>query len=138
MMNTRVFSDSAAIGLSVLCTLHCLMLPLLLTWLPSIIAVNVADESFHLLLLVLVIPLSIYALFMGCKQHKRYRVMLFGVLGISLLVLALLVHDYVGETGEKWLTVLGSLFIVAGHIFNFKLCKTQNDAHSDCDCRATH
>ena len=50
------FLDGAAIGLSALCAIHCLMLPVALTLLPVIATLPLGDESFHKALLFLVIP----------------------------------------------------------------------------------
>ena len=52
------FLDGAAIGLSALCAIHCLALPIALTMLPVIATMPLGDESFHKALLFLVIPAS--------------------------------------------------------------------------------
>ena len=131
MNNIRSLSDVAAVGLSVLCTLHCLMLPIIITWLPSALALTMENEMFHWFMVIIVIPLSIFALYLGCKEHGRYHILVFGVLGIiTLLVAVLFGHDLFGESGETILTVLGSVLIATGHITNFQLCQ-----HSEnCDC----
>ena len=58
--------DKSAIGLSVLCLIHCLALPLALVTSFSFSALWVADESFHQLLVFLVLPTSFLALALGC------------------------------------------------------------------------
>lgn len=75
-------------------------------------------------MLVAVIPSSIYALTMGCKAHKRYRIFYWGVAGLILMSLAvLLAHELIGETGEKLLTLVGALCVVIAHWGNFKRCQ---------------
>lgn len=49
-------------------------------------------------MLVAVIPTSVFALTMGCKKHQRYRLLLWGISGLILMVLAILLgHDLIGE-----------------------------------------
>ncbi|NRA53717.1 MAG: MerC domain-containing protein [Gammaproteobacteria bacterium] len=135
MNNTQRISDKAAISLSLLCTVHCLALPLIAVFLPSIAVLPLADEAFHLWLLVAVVPVSAYALTLGCKKHQRYRVVATGVIGLSTLVAAALFgHDMLGETGEKALTVVGTIIIAFGHIWNYRLCKSKDN----CGCSEQH
>jgi len=118
--------DRSAIGLSVLCLLHCLALPLVLVAGSSFTALWAADEWFHQLLVVLVLPTSIVALLLGCKKHKRWAVLAWGFCGVGVLTLAaLFAHDLVGEAGEKILTVIGSMLVVVGHAYNFRLCRSE-------------
>jgi len=131
MINLRPISDRTAITISIACTLHCLMLPLILAWLPTF-ASGLESEAFHLSLLALIIPISAFALVVGCKEHKRQRVLAMGGMGLVLLVSAVFVEDYSwGELAEKILTVSGSLLITVAHILNFRLCKQHAN---DCEC----
>ncbi len=123
------FSDKLAIGLSALCLVHCLALPVLLILLPSLTALSLDNEAFHIWMVVAVVPISIYALFMGYRQHHHYRILAYGAVGLLLLVLALALEERVGEWAEKTLTVLGAVMIALGHYKNFKLCQ-----RSQCSC----
>lgn len=122
--------DRTAIGLSVLCLLHCLALPLALIAGSSFTALWFADERFHQLLVFLVLPTSIVALMLGCKKHKTWSVLAWGFSGVCVLTIAaLFAHDLVGESGEKILTVIGSIFVFVGHVFNFRLCRSDACDH---------
>ena len=133
MKTAQVLTDKLAIGLSLMCTIHCLAIPLLFLWLPSMAILPLDNEAFHIWLVAAVIPSSIYALTLGCKQHKRYRLLILGAIGLSLLILALVLGaDRIGEVGEKVLTVLGAGFIAFGHWFNYQLCRAQ-EQHA-CSC----
>ena len=102
MKSHQKIADKLAIGLSLACVLHCLALPIMLVLLPSLAALNLDNEAFHLWMVVAVLPSSIYALTMGCKQHKRYQLLVWGIVGLALLVLALaLGEERIGEWGEK-------------------------------------
>lgn len=114
--------DRAAIGMSLLCLVHCLALPVLLVLIPSLAVLPIADEHFHLVLLYLVLPTSVVALFLGCRRHKNRTVLLWGLSGLAVLVLAAFAgHDLLGDAGERALTVLGALLVALGHLKNVRL-----------------
>ena len=129
--SSQIFTDKMAISLSLACAIHCLVLPVVIVLLPSIAAWNIADEAVHLWILAAVIPTSIYALTLGCRKHKRYRLFALGIVGLSFLIAAVTVVEHMmGETGEKVFTSIGSAIIAFGHYWNFRLCQ-QRDA---CEC----
>ena len=122
--------DRSAIGLSFLCVLHCLAVPLTLILMPSLAALPIADERVHLLLVLLVLPTSTVALTLGCRQHGLKHILAWGLTGIAILVLAAgLGEEFLGEYGEKILTVVGSVLVAVGHILNFKCCRTAGCDH---------
>jgi len=132
MKNIQTVSDKTAISLSLLCALHCLALPSLLVLLPSLTALNLADEMVHLWLLFAVIPISIYALTMGCRKHKRLGIMVLGLIGLAVLIAAAwLGHDILGETGEKTAVMTGAFIIAVSHWKNHRLCRRLN-----CECHS--
>ena len=117
-------TDKFAIGLSLICAVHCLALPLLLIILPSIIALQLDNEVFHTLIIITVLPVSIFALTLGYKQHKSNWLLMLGFTGLLLLVIAVILgEETTGEFGEKLLTVLGASLVAAGHLWNFRLCQ---------------
>jgi len=129
-MNQQALTDRVAIGLSFLCTLHCLALPVLIAVLPSLAAFSFDGESFHLWMLAAVLPISLFALTVGCRKHKRYQVMGLGFVGLTVMVAAVVLgHDLLGEMGEKTLTVVGACIVAFGHYLNQKLCRTE-----ECNC----
>ncbi|MBO1255014.1 MerC domain-containing protein [Alteromonas sp. 5E99-2] len=133
MKNTQTLSDKLAIGLSVACTFHCLALPLILAMIPSLTALQLDNESFHLWMIVAVVPSSIYALTLGCKQHKDYKIVATGLVGLSLLVLAVVLGEAtVSEFGEKALTLVGSIFVATGHWLNYSRCRSKRKNDESC------
>ena len=128
MKIAQQFTDKFAISLSMLCAVHCLLLPILLVSLPSLSSTQLANEALHTWMLVAVIPTSIYALTMGCKKHQRYRLLFLGGTGLILMILAILVgHQIAGEVGEKALTLLGATLVVSAHWGNFQRCYKQKN-----------
>jgi|TARA_B110000908_G_scaffold48474_1_gene59210 hypothetical protein len=135
MKTEQVITDKMAIGLSIACAIHCLFLPVLILMLPSIVALNLDNEAFHMWMVVAVIPCSIYALFLGCKEHSRYQLFFLAFTGLVILLLALVLgEERIGEAGEKIMTVAGAALIAVGHWLNFRLCRANE--HKDCGCTA--
>ena len=115
--------DKIAISFSVVCALHCLLLPIAVIFLPAISATFLGSEDFHKTLLYFVIPSSIIALSLGCKMHGQYEVYSYGVIGIGTLLFASFFgHDYLGEIGEILFTLIGAGIVSLGHYKNQKLC----------------
>lgn len=115
-------SDKAAITLSTLCFIHCLALPLMIVLMPSVWLVSLNGERFHQLLLFAVLPISLFALWRGYRQHQQGMVLSVVLLGLVLLAAsALLGHDMLGEWGEKLLTVMGAVTVALGHWWNYRV-----------------
>ncbi|MBA6253305.1 MULTISPECIES: MerC domain-containing protein [unclassified Colwellia] len=131
MTTIKNLTDKLAIGLSITCAIHCLVMPIMLVLLPSVAVLQLNNEAFHLWMIVAVVPISIYALFMGCRRHEHYRLLVIGSLGLVFLVLAVVLGDSpLGEFWEKALTLSGAMIIAYGHYQNFNLCQQQTDCHS--------
>ena len=126
----RKYMDTAAIVLSGVCMLHCLALPIALTILP-IVNVTLLDEStFHLIMMAVILPISIIALTIGCRQHKDKLTLVLGSVGLGILTItAIFGHDLLGLTGERIVTSIGGLILAAAHIQNYLCCRNDDCAH---------
>ena len=128
-MSVSYVFDKVAIGLSLFCAVHCLMLPVALVMLPALTSTTFGDEQFHQWMLVAVLPTSLLALTLGCRQHRRMDIMVIGLTGLAIMISAALFgHDLLGETGEKITTLLGASLIALSHVRNQSLCRRH-----DCD-----
>ena len=126
MPDSTIKLDKAAIGLSFLCVVHCLLTPIAIVMLPALGATFLEDERFHYVLLFLVLPTSILSLGLGCRKHGHFEILLIGLFGLFLLFLIIILgEELLGETGEKVSTVAGALIIALAHIRNFKACQTR-------------
>ena len=124
--NTGSALDGLAIAMSVACVMHCLMLPVLVVLFPILGSTVMANESFHGLLLFLIIPSSLLALYMGCRQHGDGWVLALGITGLVILAAAAaLGTEALGVEGEKALTGLGGTVLAIGHWKNFRRCRTR-------------
>ena len=126
------WGDRLAICFSSLCILHCLLLPVLLVAYPIGILFTLSDEIFHQIMVSLALPLSLVSLYVGYGHHKRNQLIVFGGIGIVILMLPLIVpHELISESGETWLTVSGALILCMAHVVNFRLC-TADEACEKC------
>lgn len=118
-------ADRTAIGLSFVCAIHCLLLPIAVAVLPSATLIGFEDELFHRLLLIVVMPVSAFALVSGLRRHHNRTVLVMGVAGLMVLIIgAAFGHDWFGETGERVVTLVGSVLVALSHYRNFQLCQT--------------
>lgn len=124
-----MLSDKLAIGFSMVCVFHCLVLPILIILLPPFSGLfALDDEMFHQWMLYAVLPISIAALMMGYLHHRSYKVFLVGSIGLSLIIISTtLGHDLLGETGEVVLSILGSMIIAFGHFRNYQLSSARHE-----------
>lgn len=118
--------------LSSICMLHCLALPFILTLLPITQGAFLDEQLFHVLMLVLILPVSLIALTIGCSKHKDRLTMILGGIGLTILALtAFFGHDWLGITGERIVTSFGGLILAGAHIQNYRICR-------DNDCQHEH
>lgn len=132
-----LFSDKLAISLSAICAIHCLILPLIISLVPSFSSLSYSDESFHLWMVIMVIPFSTYALTIGCKEHKNVRVLGVGGMGLIVLVGTVILGEArLGEFQEKLFTLIGAFLIATSHLWNYRLCRKQESCSCSSDLGA--
>ena len=124
MKVTQEYSDKTAISLSLICLAHCLLVPILLVLFSGYVTLSYNNELIHYLLLLLAIPVSLYALFRGMRNHSKLIFFVIGLLGITALIFAVTIGTAIwGEFGEKLFTTIGASLIVFAHYKNYKLCR---------------
>ena len=124
-MNTQFKADKLSITLSMACMMHCLLMPSFLILTSGYLALTIDNEFIHKVFLILVIPISLYALISGFQNHKITSYLYLGISGLWLLIFAV----FFGELAEQVLTFLGSLIVAFSHYQNFQTCRKL-----DCDC----
>ena len=123
LKTTRSFSDKAAILISTVCTVHCLLIPIAVVAFPVLASTLFGDPGFHTILLWFILPTSLVALTLGCRAHRDVRVIVYGVIGLLFVLAAALAgHSFFSELGERGVTIAGSAFLVLSHIRNQRLC----------------
>ena len=125
--SVRTIADSLGLFAATACMLHCVALPALLVLGATIPTVLAEDESFHQLMLWLVVPAAAVAFGLGCWRHKDRWVLILGSLGVAGLVLSgTVLHDLLNEVSEKGVTVASAALLITAHIRNFRLCRSDS------------
>ena len=109
--------DFTAVGLSSLCILHCLALPILSATLP--VAGTIAEaEWLHKLFVLATIPFTGYALVRSSAKGVDVVFIIFAALGLGLLLCSAFVeqfHEY-----ETPLTLVGATLLGSAHIWRWR------------------
>ena len=117
---------------SAMCMIHCLFAPSLIILSYNSLALTVESELIHKTILLLTIPVSIFAISLGYKNHPNNSIIYTGIAGLTILISALLIGESIGENAGLILTTIGSLMVIACHYRNYRICKKVN-----CDCHDT-
>jgi len=125
-MRMNLFSkwnlDALGIGASLVCAVHCVLLPLLIAGLPLLGLEVLENEKLEYALLGFSFLVGYSALFRGYRKHHRHAkpLVLF-----SFGYLALLAgHFLAPENWEPFVITLGAGLIVWAHLQNLKECKS--------------
>lgn len=124
--------DRLALLFSAVCLVHCLLLPVAVTLLPILGATLFTHEQFHQIMLLVVLPTSLGAFALGCREHRQSSVAVIGGIGLTLLIIAAFaVGSAWGDHAEQVITIIGGLVLAVAHIRNFALCR-----HTRCEHHA--
>ena len=124
MENSTIKIDKAAIGLSLLCVVHCVLTPIAIVMFPAVGATVLDDERFHDALVLFVLPISIYSLGLGYRKHRHRQILLLGFIGLFLMsLISILGEAILGEIREAVLTMIGATIVAVAHFRNFKACQ---------------
>ncbi|MFT3682062.1 MAG: MerC domain-containing protein [Ferruginibacter sp.] len=117
-MEAKFNWDLVGIGTSLLCAVHCALLPLLMTSLP-LFGVNIIHNmAFEWTMIAIAFVVGNYALVHGYIKHHRSPVpiMIFAA-GFILLLFKQFFHEI-----ENWLLIPAVILIVSAHFYNYRLC----------------
>ena len=124
MLKTQMNSDKVAVTLSTACVLHCFFAPSFVILTSGFLSISIDNELVHYLILLLAVPVSSFALYLGWKNHKNTSFLPFGIIGLLALFAAVLMGEaMLGEAGERAITLLGSLLVAYSHYRNHQECK---------------
>ena len=131
-IKTQLRTDKAAVSLSLLCVAHCFFAPSFIILSSAFASFAVDNEFVHKFILFIAVPISVYALYTGYKNHKDFSYIPIGVFGLFALVTAVILGESaLGEFVEKGLTLIGSIFVAYAHLKNHQACK-------NLDCNTCH
>ena len=123
------FLDYAGTSVSWLCLVHCLTMPLLVSFLPLFGLSFLADETTELVIIGISILLAIISFLPSYfKHHRKLNPMLLFVGGISMILLSRLVFEE-NLAGKVIFLLLGAVGITSAHLLNHSYCMSC-EAHS--------
>lgn len=110
--------------LSALCIVHCVLVPLVLGFMPVALAGMLEDEAVHHGLLALVAVSALAAFVPGWRLHRRASALGLAALGLGLLAGgAFLVPEDAAGPWEMGLTLAGGIAMAVAHGRNRTLCR---------------
>jgi hypothetical protein len=132
MIKYKLWWDRLGIALSIVCLVHCLVLPFAIVALPLVAARWLDTSTFHTAMALALPPVALLAVVPGLRMHGRISVAAAMAAGLSLLSTA----AFAGEEllSQEWqigLTVAGGAILVSAHAVNLALCRA-------CPACATH
>lgn len=113
---TTDVAEGLAIGASLLCLAHCLVLPLLLAWSPAVSRTLDLPIDLHMWIVLLAGPVSLWLLVSAARQQRVF-ILAAGLAGLGLLVMALVLP--MTEIGEIAMSTTGSVLLAAAHVANW-------------------
>jgi MerC mercury resistance protein len=132
-LRTQPFwADRLGAWTSALCLIHCALAPILLSG--SVVAAHLlpSEEHTHRTLAVLVAALGAIALLYGFRRHRRWQVLGLMAGGLGCIAFAAFRGDALpSHAAEVFVTMLGSLLMVAAHRRNHTFCRS-------CACVGNH
>ena len=129
-IKSQLNTDKAAMSLSLICVAHCFFAPSFIILTSAFASFTVDNEFIPKFILFVAVPVSVYALYAGYKNHRETSFIPIGVIGLIGLILAVSLGEMLlGEIGEKSMTLIGSILVAYAHLKNHQLCK-----ELDCTC----
>ena len=124
-MMMRINYDALGIAASLVCAIHCAVLPLVLTSLPVFGTDIINNEGFEYLMIGLAFAVGLHSLWHGYQRH-HHRVtpmVLFGI-GMLFLVLKQFYHS-----DQLYFLIPAVAFILIAHLQNYRMCKKAGCRH---------
>jgi hypothetical protein len=118
-MRNKINWDALGVTTSLLCAIHCTVLPLAVASLP-VFGINIIDNPrFEYGMIGLAFAIGTWALWHGFhKHHHRFSPWLLFLAGMILLLAKQLWREY-----EFRFLPFAVILIVAGHALNYRFCR---------------
>ena len=120
----RPWVDRFGAWTSVLCVLHCLLTPIILSFSAVLAHLLPGDETVHRVLAIFVACFGAFALVNGYRRHRQRSVLLSLVFGLGcIFAAAWFGDDLPSHIWEVAITFVGSALMVTAHRLNHSFCK---------------
>ena len=126
----KINYDALGIAASIACAIHCAVLPLVISSLP-ILGINIINNFwFEIFMILLAMGIGLHSLTHGFKKHHhRLLPIIVFVIGISLMLIKQVFHQY-----QLWFLVPAVILIVSAHFINYRQCRIADHRHAE-DCK---
>lgn len=125
----QILFDRFAIILSGICAIHCIALPIVAGFLPLLATTfhhghQLHEFWFHQFILYFIVPVSIIALVLGYRTHRKLLPIIIASVGLliltctALFIDALITNRIISHDGEMALTITGGITHSVGHVLN--------------------
>lgn len=129
---SRQWADRPGTWISVLCFVHCLLTPVLLSFSAVFAHFLPAEESVHRSLALFVALFVAVSLIAGFRVHHRAAVLLMMLSGLGCIAGAAWFGDRLpSHAVEVAITFCGSGLMIAAHRLNHTFCRS-------CECASKH
>ena len=118
-------SDAAGIGLSALCLVHCLGLPVLIAISPALVWME--DERVHILLAISAFAVTVIAASGWPGILRKPLMYLAALAGLALLFAGALIE--MSEVQERVITTIGALFLASAHLNSWMRTRERHAEH---------
>jgi len=122
---SKINWDAIGMSASTLCVIHCVLLPFVLAFAPTLAHFVPGNEVVHRILAYLLAAVGLIAFWNGYKVHRRRVVLLLLAIGILAITVGAYADSLLpNHTWEVLITVAGSLFLIVAHSLNRTLCRS--------------
>jgi peptidoglycan/LPS O-acetylase OafA/YrhL len=113
---------------SVVCAIHCTILPLLAILIPTTGIYLFINETFEYILLAFSLLFNITNVCFGYRQHKSNKALAVLALGLFLFVIGRLLHHHNHHIGFQFdlfniFMILGGILMALSSLMNDNMCK---------------
>lgn len=129
----KINLDALGISVSLMCAIHCAILPLFFTSLPLFGLEILHNNTFEYGMIAFAAIIGSYALYHGWKKH-HHKILPLAVFFTGILFLIL---KEIFISHELLLLMPAAIFIIGAHLLNFSYCRKANHCHSG-DCNHEH
>lgn len=116
-VDKKGFWDRLGIGLSGLCAVHCLLVPVFVSLIPLWPAIEDLHGYTHLIFFLAITP----AVILSIKNRNNLKsISRYLYAGLMIIFLAWIFSHQLGDYGEAGITLIGSLLLIRGHWLNYR------------------
>jgi MFS superfamily sulfate permease-like transporter len=122
------FWDRLGIGLSGLCAIHCLLIPVFVSLIPLWPALEEMHDYTHLIFFFAIAPAVILSV---RNRHELKAISGYLFAGLLIIFIAWFFNHQLGEYGESGVTLVGSALLIRGHWLNYRSKTRRKCTHDE-------